>query len=412
MRKLKRVKTILTTTAIVTIGVFSMFLAQADAKTFKDVKSSHWAYKSIDLVSNQNIIEGYPDGTFKPNNNVTRAEFAAMLARTIKGDEKGSHSFSDVPQGHWASEIIGQGVAQGFIDPKDYNGKFEPNKALTRAEMAKWMANGLAMKNSEYKQAIEDTKDTLLPIPEYYRGLKKADVPYIAVAMGTGLLNGYPDDTFRPNGNTTRAEVATLITRFQNVMAKQPDQFLHLREFRAVGTTGTNVEEVTNFEVYRMPFSNVRGKDIPHTRGVGVAKINRLIFIDGGTPSTSKSAYAKMFTTEEDAKWHTGKSYPVFVEKTFTVTAPVDKTFTDKYNNNNLNTLLYGFQLNADARKKFNIPGYGNGGNGIRQVDFFKELKPNELYWEATSADKDAMFVSIDIDSDENNRFFARKKNN
>ncbi|MFF6015915.1 S-layer homology domain-containing protein [Lysinibacillus fusiformis] len=64
---------------------------------------------------------------------------------------------------------------------------------------------------------------TLIPIPEFYKGgVNKKDLPYIGVALGTGLLSGYEDFTFKPNGNTTRAEVATILVRFMDTMKKAP----------------------------------------------------------------------------------------------------------------------------------------------------------------------------------------------
>ena len=89
----------------------------------------------------------------------------------------------------------------------------------------------------------------LIPIPEFYGGgVNKKDLPYIGVALGTGLLTGYEDFTFKPNGNTTRAEVATILIRFIDAMKKAPSDFTGLQELREVAETGTNILTITNFK--------------------------------------------------------------------------------------------------------------------------------------------------------------------
>lgn len=291
--------------------------------SFKDVKSSHWAYSSINNGVKKGYISGYPGGKFLPGNKVTRAEFATFLSRLLPGTGVKEEPFSDVSSTHWARAAIEEGIESGFIDPNDFpNGKFQPDKPMTRGEMAKWMAKGLSDIDPEWKSALMDTKDTLLPITEYYKGgVNKGDIPYIAVNMGTGLLNGYPDKSFKPQGNTTRAEVSALLMRYINVLTKSPSSYSDLQELREVGTTGTNVKTVTNYtfgEGYE--FKYIVGKETSFKNNKGKAKIHRMIVVDADSPDTARGIYSRMFIDEKT--WYPKpKPYHVFVDMTFSSNA-------------------------------------------------------------------------------------------
>ena len=232
-------------------------VAEAATKTtFKDVPKSHWAYESIKQVAEKGLVADYSDGTYKPSAQVTRAEFATFLSRVFDGNDHTPSKFSDVGASHWANDAIQEGLAVGFIKASDFSkNRFEPNKAMTRGEMSRWLANGLAHANADYGKAIEEMANsnlTLIPIPEFYKGgVDKKDLPYIGVALGTGLLSGYEDFTFKPNGNTTRAEVATILIRYMDTLKKVPSDFIGLQELREVANTGTNILTLTNFEKRR-----------------------------------------------------------------------------------------------------------------------------------------------------------------
>ncbi|WP_253294153.1 S-layer homology domain-containing protein [Lysinibacillus capsici] len=144
---------------------------------------------------------------------------------------------------------------------------------MTRGEMSRWLANGLAHANADYGKAIEEMANsslTIIPIPEFYSGgVNKKDLPYIGVALGTGLLSGYEDFTFKPNGNTTRAEVATILIRFMDAMKKAPADFTGVKELREVASTGTNILTMSSFEKTKYGgYEDVLGK--PHKITLGL----------------------------------------------------------------------------------------------------------------------------------------------
>ena len=100
---------------------------------FTDVKSTDWFADSIMKLSGKDIITGYPDGTFKPNKSITRAEFATIVSKYIKNPKVANETFSDVPMNHWAKDAIAKVKAEGWIS--GYNdGTFRPDAPITRAE--------------------------------------------------------------------------------------------------------------------------------------------------------------------------------------------------------------------------------------------------------------------------------------
>jgi hypothetical protein len=140
--------------------------------TYPDVPSDHWAYEQVGYIGTMGIIKGYPDGTFKPSGNITRAEMATLLVRTSAGgDEKVPEAmfaaFPDVPLSHWACK-------------------------------------------------------------------------YVNLSFGEGIVKGYPDGTFRPKNNITRAEGVTMISRFSNVTPEAYDA-----EFTDVPASHWAAETVT-----------------------------------------------------------------------------------------------------------------------------------------------------------------------
>ncbi|MET1167571.1 S-layer homology domain-containing protein, partial [Bacillus velezensis] len=186
---MKKVTQLILSGALV-IGMlpFTGNTSQAAVTSFKDVPTSHWAKASIDAAVAKGYFKGYSDGTFKPGATVTRAEFAALLARVAKGtpETERANVFKDLT-GHWSEAEVNRAVSFGFLKSSDYPNGFKPGTALTREEMAKWLSSGLAAQDEDYKQALKDTENTLVPVAEFYKGgLKKISYPYVSVVLGTG----------------------------------------------------------------------------------------------------------------------------------------------------------------------------------------------------------------------------------
>jgi len=159
------------------------------------------------------IVTGYPDGTFKPDGSVTRAEFASMLMRGVKPADEGMQLvFKDKDKiGNWAVKAVQQAVKLGIITGYA-DGTFRPNANITHAEMISMVirASGLPM-GDEQKTGFADDAD----IPKWSK-------PAVSKAEETGIIivGGLPDGIFAPKALTTRAEATSAIVRMLTIMAK------------------------------------------------------------------------------------------------------------------------------------------------------------------------------------------------
>jgi hypothetical protein len=181
------------------------------AATFSDVPSTYWACGAIESLAGQGIVSGYPDGTFKPGNPITRAEFCAIMDKVLKLQAGNSAvtGFDDVSQDNWFYQAVESSVYAGIA--KGYgNGAFRPDANITREELACVLVNALGQQNEAMADMNAKTSFTDdISISWWARG-------FVVVAVKDGLLKGYPDGSFRPQGDATRAEACAMIGNFLN----------------------------------------------------------------------------------------------------------------------------------------------------------------------------------------------------
>lgn len=123
--------------------------------SFSDVGNTRWSNKHISTMENAGIITGYPEGIFKPGQYITRAEFAAIASRFDKLDERQNDTFTDIT-GHWAEKYIASAANKGWI--KGYtDGTFKPDQYITRAEAAKFI-NSVLNRKVDKDGIHKDTK--------------------------------------------------------------------------------------------------------------------------------------------------------------------------------------------------------------------------------------------------------------
>lgn len=166
----------------------------SSTKTYTYGDSGEFAFR-IELQNSSGYIQGYPDKSFKPDNNVTRAEVATMVARLLKGDSSYYPSIAytnDQSQWWWqsAAKCSQLGAFAGIFTESD----FQPDKPATRLEVATILYNVVNTTGQSTKSKFTDTSNAV-----------------IVAVSNAGLINGYPDGTFKPYGQITRAELVTML---------------------------------------------------------------------------------------------------------------------------------------------------------------------------------------------------------
>ena len=173
---------------------------------FNDI-SDYWAADYVDFLYNADITTGYSDGSFRPNQNISRAQFAVMLYRYLKLDENQyanvSLPFADlgsIPA--YAIPAVKALYAEGVITGSEKNGQlyFNPGSSLTRAQAAamigRTQAKGYALADLTFTDSAQ--------IPTYA-------AYYIRAMVGQGVINGYSDGSFKPHSNITRGQMAKIL---------------------------------------------------------------------------------------------------------------------------------------------------------------------------------------------------------
>ena len=168
---------------------------------FSDVAPGAWYYDNVMDAAANEYVSGYEDGTFKPGNSVTRAEFASMIAKAMGYDDSlaGETRFKDVAADQWYAGAITFCADNGIISGYD-DGTFQPGKTISRQEVASILKNAFNLTGN--------TGD-LFPDDSAIAGWAKENVYAV---KHSGLMKGYEEDgTFRPNGLMTRAEAASIL---------------------------------------------------------------------------------------------------------------------------------------------------------------------------------------------------------
>lgn len=173
---------------------------------FTDI-DDYWAADYVDFLYNADITTGYSDGTFRPNQNISRAQFAVMLYRYLKLDankyESVSLPFMDLGQiPAYALPAAKALYSEGIITGSEKNGKlyFNPDSSLTRAQAAAMIGRTQAKGYAEAELTFTDNGK----IPAYA-------APYIRTMTAQGVISGYSDGSFKPNNNITRGQMAKIL---------------------------------------------------------------------------------------------------------------------------------------------------------------------------------------------------------
>lgn len=180
-------------------------------KTFDDVQG-HWSQSYVDLLASKLIVDGVTDTKFEPDRSITRAEFAALLVRALGiTTVTGATYFNDVPKGEWYTDIVAAAAQSKLIEGYE-DGTFRPNNSITREELAAMVVRALryagvnvevdSAKQAQLLSAWSDSNRIIWGHKE------------VAAALEAGIVNGMTDTTLGTDQNATRAQSATMLKRF------------------------------------------------------------------------------------------------------------------------------------------------------------------------------------------------------
>ena len=168
-------------------------------KAFSDV-SNHWSSPYVSVLINKNIINGYEDGTFKPNNNTTKAEFYKIINSLAGFNKTYAVSFSDVQRSDWFYSEVSKGIKAGYLTPT--TGNLHPNRPITREEAMRII--GYVYKLTPNAQAANSFNDS--------GNIKNDSKGYVGALVNAGIVEGYPDGNIYPKQQITRGEISKILS--------------------------------------------------------------------------------------------------------------------------------------------------------------------------------------------------------
>ena len=198
---MKRILSLFVALLIMTTSLSAVVVSAA---SFTDIDESHWAFESVSVLTTDGTINGYSDGSFKPDGTVTRAEFVKMLG---KSSEARNADFVDVDSSHWAYEYVMYSGLDG-----DESNNFRPDEAILRSDVA----------NLLYKRFANGT-EAIAPYPISSQGTNATATAWVytyGLMVGDDMINLRLDDTI------TRAEAAVLIVRAKNLDTSKQRNFI------------------------------------------------------------------------------------------------------------------------------------------------------------------------------------------
>lgn len=203
----------------------------AEQEAFSDVSKDAFYYEAVQNLAARGIINGFQDGTFRPNERVTRGQAAVMLASVLNLNTQNVNNpgFKDVPTNSWyyhsIAELVNAGIITGFSDKT-----FKPNEALTRAQVAAIISLGFQL--TENKQAVATFKD--ISSTDWYAG-------FVGALVENGIAKGISQTSFGPNNIVTRGQLATFIYRSEGKI-----------NTKSVIESVTNTDVVINGKTYQL----------------------------------------------------------------------------------------------------------------------------------------------------------------
>lgn len=186
----------------------SVYVVVENNASFIDM-SKHWGKSFVEFAAAKGLVDGVGGGKYDPNRKVTRAEFTAMLVRSLGrgASTDGTSPYDDVKTGSWYDGDVAKAKELGLLKFVKGN-RFKPDQPLTREEMASMLAAVIALE----KLPIAKESDSLAG----YKDIGSVDASYledVRLMVKYRIMEGTGEDTFSPKGETTRAQAAVVFIR-------------------------------------------------------------------------------------------------------------------------------------------------------------------------------------------------------
>jgi len=189
----------------------SIYTVIWNPKEFSDM-ADHWARDTVNNMGSRMIIEGTGNGRFSPDREITRAEFAAIIVRALGlALEKGPSVFTDVSDSDWYSSAVRTAHAYGLLNGYT-DGTFRPHEKITREQAMVVISRAMELTGLKAKLPAQSADDTLAPYTDAAHASGWA-LSSIAEVVQAGIVNGRSDGTLAPQDHITRAEAAAMIER-------------------------------------------------------------------------------------------------------------------------------------------------------------------------------------------------------
>lgn len=244
--------------------------------------NGHWAQATIEAWQNEGRIGGYEDGTFRPDQSITRAEFVRLLNSAVSTQGSAAISFSDVSPSDWyyndVAKAVGNNIASGFED-----GTFKPNETVTRMQAAVFISNALMLTSNE---AGANGFTDAAQLPAWAKGA-------VGAVVAGGYMSGYPDGSFGGSRGMTRAEAVSTLDR----VLKGGNTTQVPSDTTEPTTPDTSTEESTSNEGNMVWQSGGKGSSSSSGGGGG-----------GGSSSSDDSKYKNVTINASNVSDYAGKT--------------------------------------------------------------------------------------------------------
>lgn len=192
---------------LVLIGIMILIPMVVNA-AFPDVEEGHWASSYINELTTKGVINGYNDGTFKPNNTLTKGEFLKLIMTASMTDV----DFSEAPKDfeHWAAGYVKVAENYSVLEVGEINAE-NINEPISRIDVIRIMS----LCDINIREHEQKSVDMLMF--NDVSNLTTAETILLSHAVANGVIGGYPDGSFKPTNNLTRAEVSKILSVYMSL---------------------------------------------------------------------------------------------------------------------------------------------------------------------------------------------------